>query len=231
MKTIIKKTLIALTLIATFTACEKENTEFLIPKGENNEVHLENSAYTHQSFFDLSSNSEVLSVEITNWDLEVETYGAMEIIKLNPSNSYRVFKTTSTDITDDIVLPESPDWTFDNPSGSITDRAFYNWSNNEVYIIGIKEPNNDPTIPSIIPFAKVSFEKTDAGINVNLVLEGETTVNKTSLKVTTKTHPYTWFSFEGGGESTVQPPSPDTYDLVITWSIDKQSRHCVLIPV
>ncbi len=216
MKTKIKNTLIALILIATFTACEKENTEFLIPKGENNEVHLVNSAYTHQTYFDLSSNSVALSVEATEWDLAVETSGSMETIKLNPANSYRVYKTTSTNITDKITLPEIPDWTFDDPSGNLSDLAFYNWQNNEVYIIGKKEPSNNPTIPSIVPFAKISFEKTDEGIAVMWVLTDESTINEFTLKTTSESHSYTWFSFENKREANVQPPSPDDYDLIIT---------------
>ncbi len=216
MKTKIKNTLIALTLFVTFAACEKENTAFLIPKGENNEVHLENSAYTHQSYFDLSSNSAVMSVEITDWDLEVETSGQMEVIKLNPANSYRVFKTTSTDITEKIVLPESPDWTFDKPSGGITDMAFYNWSANEVYVIGKKEAGYNPTIPSIVPFAKISFIKTNEGIMVKWVLTGEATVNEFIMKATAKAQSFTCFSFETKGEADVQLPSPDEYDLIVT---------------
>ena len=216
MKTQMKNTLIAAMLIATVAACDDEDTGFLIPKGEFNEVHLENSAYTHQSYFDLSSNSVVLSVEIADWDLEVETSGQMEVIKLNPANSYRVFKTTSTDINDEITLPEIPDWTFDNPSGNLADLSFYNWSDNEVYVIGKKEDSYDPTVPSIVPFAKVSFVKTGEGITVNWMKTDESTVSEVNLKTTSSSHPYTWFSFEESGEATIQPPSPSDYDLIIT---------------
>ena len=216
MKIKIKNRLLGAIIITAFAACNEEDTAFLIPKGEINEVHVKNSAYTHQTYFDLSSNSEVLSVDITDWDLEVETSGQLEVIKLNPANSYRVFKTTLTDITDEIILPETPDWTFDNPTGNISDMVFYNWSNNEVYVIGIKELNNDPTAPSIAPFAKVSFEKTTNGVAVKWVLTGESTVNEFTLKTTSSSQPFTWFSFETKGEATTQPPSPDGYDIIIT---------------
>jgi len=216
MKTKMKNTMIAAMLIATVAACDEEDTGFLIPKGEINEVHVENSAYTHQTYFDLSSNSEVLSVEIADWDLEVETSGKMEMIKLNPAGSYRVFKTTSTDINDVITLPAIPDWTFDNPSGSITGMSFHNWNNNEVYVIGKKEASFDPTAPSIVPFAKISFVKTSNGITVKWKRTDESTVSEFTLKTTSSSHPYTWFSFETKGEATTQPPSPDDYDLIIT---------------
>ncbi|GEM_PF-6638784 len=94
--------------------------------------------------------------------------------------------------------------------------AFYNWNDDEVYVIGIKELNNDPTAPSISPFVKVSFEKRADGIAVKWIKSDESTVNEFTLKSTSESQPYSWFSFATKGEATVQPPSPDEYDFIIT---------------
>ncbi|NPA37737.1 MAG: hypothetical protein GXO47_12910 [Chlorobi bacterium] len=221
MKSKLKNLIIAAAMIISASACNDEDTDFVIPKGENNEVNIQNSVYTHQTYYDLSTNNVVLTVENTDWDLEVETSGEMKIIKLNPANSYRVFKTSSKDITEDITIPDEADWRYDDPSGDINDFAFSDWEDNDVYVIAKKVISYDPTAPSISVFARISFSHQNGGIELNWVLEGENDINSSLLPSTDQAHPYTWFSFDTKGEAAVQPPAPDSYDLIITTYTDE----------
>ncbi len=211
-----KNILAATALISVLVSCSENDNEFLIPKGENNEVNIENSVYTHQTYYDLSSNKEVLSVDVSMWDLSVETSGSMQSIKLNPAKGYRVFKTLSNDITDEIILPDITDWTFDDPTYNPSKLAFYGWKDNEVYIIGKKSESFDPTTPSVAAYARVSFVKTDDGIKIQWVFSGESEVHEFTFSGTAESHPFTWFSFETGGKADVQPPSPADYDVIFT---------------
>jgi hypothetical protein len=215
MKTKIKNVMLAAALIVSAHACTEDENDFLIPIGENNEVKIESSVYSHQTYYDLSSDKAVLTVNNSDWDLEVETGGKMKVIKLNPANAYRVFKTSSTDITEEITLPERPDWIYDDPSGEIDDLAFCDWKDNEVYVIAQKVIGDDPTRPSIEPFARISFKHQSSAITISWVIDGETAVKEASLNATND-KPFTWFSFKAEGKATVQPPSIGSYDFVVT---------------
>jgi len=215
MKTKFKNAMFAAALIVSASACTEDENDFLIPIGENKEVKIESSVYSHQTYYDLSSGKAVLTVNNSDWDLEVETGGRMEVIKLNPANAYRVFKSSSTDITEEITLPEDPDWMFDDPSGETDDLAFYDWKDNEVYVIAKKVIGNDPTKPSIVPVARLSFKHQSGAISISWVIDGETNVKEASLNATND-RPFTWFSFEAEGQAAVQPPSTGSYDFVIT---------------
>jgi len=216
MKTKIKNAIIAAALIISVSACNEDETKFLIPKGEENEVQIENSIYTHQTYYDLSTNSVIVSVDVNEWDFSVETTGSMQSIKLNPAKGYRVFKTTSTNITDEIILPEVPEWNFDDPSYDPTKMAFYGWKDNEVFVIGKKMGSPNPTMPSIGVYAKVSFLKTSDGVKMQWMFEGETDIHHCILSVSGENHPFTWFSFEAEGAANIQPPSPNDYDLIFS---------------
>ncbi len=217
MKTKIKNAIIAAALLITAFACENDENDFLIPKGENNEVQIENSVYTHQTYFDLSSNSVVLTVDNNDWDLTVQTSGEAGAIKLNPAKGYRVYKTSSKDITEDIELPENPDWTYDDPSGELDDLAFSDWDEDQVYVIAKKVVGLDPTAPpTITPFARISFSKQGSDVVIKWVPDGESDVSEFAMKATGESHPFTWFSFEAKGEASVQPPASGSYDIVFT---------------
>jgi hypothetical protein len=216
MKTNLKNVLISASIVVLAASCGEDDTDFLIPIGETKEIQIDSSVYTHQTYFDLSTETKVLTVNNSDWDFEVETTGEMKVIKLNPAGAYRVFKTELTDITEDITLPEDPDWTYDDPSGETDELAFYDWKDNEVYVLARKIVTYDPTAPSIMPVAKVSFSHQSGGIEIKWVLDGETSVNNAVLPGTGSDRPSTWFSFKTQGKASVQPPKPDSYDLIIT---------------
>jgi len=210
----------ALSLALGFISCEKANDpEYVVPAGNVNEVVLDNSIYTHQTFIDLSTNTVVATNSIDAWDLSIQTYGSDSAVYLNSSLSYYVYKTTSTNIDETITIPESITWLYDDQGGDAAKTAIGNWENGEVYFIGLKDLTNpDPTQQVVTAKYKISFEKTGTGIVVKWadITASTVTVSSTTLKYTNSNEPYTWFSFADGGKAAVQPPAIGDWDIEFT---------------
>jgi len=216
----------ALSLALGFISCEKANDpEYLIPSGEVNTVALDSTVYKYRMYVDLSTNEVVAINDAKAWDLSIQTYGDESTVYLNSALPYFVYKTSSTNITEDITIPSSITWVYDMPTGDPSTTAFGAWQNNEVFLLGVRDLSvQDPTKQTTSPKYKISFEKNSSGIVVKwadlMVLP--ITVNSATLSNTSSSNPFTWFSFAIKGKANVQEPSVNSWDIVFTPYTNKE---------
>ncbi|TAJ14344.1 hypothetical protein DMA11_05680 [Marinilabiliaceae bacterium JC017] len=219
MKSRIKILSIIAVAIIGITACESDDDPVIIvPPGDLITVQLGESVYENQMYFELNSKT-VTTFAADAWDLSIQTDGSGDAIYINSAIGYHVYKTTSSDINEEITLPEKPEWMIDDPSGNPAKTAFGKWADNEVYIVGMKDfSSQDPSQQPIKPFARIAFSKSDAGIMVKWkdLTEADAKVKETTLEKTASNKTLTWFNFSEGGIATHQPPLTNEWDIVFT---------------
>ncbi len=185
-----------------FTACKKEDEKIDLP-GDLTQTSLEESIYTSQLYFDMVAGEVVQSIAPDSWDLGFDADGLIT----NPGQTYGVYKSAAASVTGDITIPEDAEWVIDNPDGSVSGRAFYNWDASAVYLLGKNSHG------SFTPVYAVKVSQGSSSFNIEYATFGETTSATATITVNSDAY-YTRFSFTNS--STDEEPNKGDWQLLFT---------------
>lgn len=137
-------------VLTTFTACFPED-ERVIPSRTFTTIELLND-YSQAQYYQLATDSVVLTIQNSDWDLAFECSDTGSHILLNTANFMFAVLTDLSSVEDSLDSEKTFIWKWDSPDGNLDSTALSGWQGNpgRVYLInrGMLSPQ----------FVKIRFE-------------------------------------------------------------------------
>ena len=207
------KFILSLLVIAVLFSCEKAELPKPFSAGPSaNTVSVTmGSDYSNQLFFNLESGSVVSHNNREIWDLAFQSGENGRMIALNSAKFMAIGKTAETDLNA-VNTGTAVDWIYDNQKGMEDSMALYEWELNRVYIVD-RGTNLSGTQIGKMKFRVTAFSA--ASYTIEWGGLAETTFTTSEIEKNNAFN-FTFFSFNGGGETVYVEPQKDAWDLCFT---------------
>ena len=189
-----------------------------VPPGDVETVSIDNSIYTHQTYFDFSAGSVVAGNQNAEWVLAFECQDTGMHIRVNSSDLWGLAHTGSTDMSQDFSVKGDYIWKSDKSDGNPDSTAVGEWVSfeggeavytNEVMLLGQYDGI------SYIVAKKVQFVGVDGQSYIFLVSDPGLSSPDSLVLVKDQSFNYLYYSF-GNNEVKALEPRKDEWDILFT---------------
>jgi len=210
-----KKILTIILFTLTLNACFRED-EPIIPN-PSEVVKIEESVYTHQTFFDLDTRRIISTIQMDAWDIGFESADTGWHIILNSGRFLGLYSAGTTDFESVNSVPAPALWKFDKPDGNPDSTAVGEWlappsgpSYNTVFVIGVYDGIRYSPMKKIV-FSSLSDDVYSFHYS-NMDGTDPVSVDITKDPLTN----FAYFSFSDGGKQIIIEPEKTKWDIVFT---------------